>query len=611
MQKQFVILFSIVLPSLIYSREIVGKIDSVGFHKNGNLAYVHEQYSSRISEYTYHENGHLKTIKNLWTDEPSYSFQTYSESGKLLFDTSYSNNYYATCTHYYSNGAKKSYYSKKLHQQSNDSPILTQYFAWDENGELNYFREVDTSGRVAADEKYPLRKYRSLKFHRSFFPSGNLKEQGFFKPSSIDSLSPVNKYGVWFTFFSNGKIQTAGLFIENIPWGLHYEYDSTGKLLSLKYFVKGILLHNEPGISILPINAIFGTDTVRSYQWNHFGNEGLYENGTSYDYAYNHSYYFHGANLANTPNPFPKGREKEKSMGFGFPPGDVWCTWSLYSIQLNEEENIIRISEGISENSYAFYPTGVLQEWNRGTLKTKYTYNSNGSISKIETSGQQRTWFMGNTYPVIFQIDTTRFYDREGRIATMSVYGTRGQILKTLKRNPDSSWVETLNPNYQHFYIMMKEQWVEILDHDATFTGEWKFVCENGNKVMEGFYDGGKNGLWKDYNRNTGKLQTIQYYEDNKPAAKGIYEQYDGNAKLTEKGQYDVDGKKTGIWKRFDNGKKLSRIRYFQGYEYGFVRCKKCCPNKKGKARNQLTFFWKGNDIWKLRKCRRRMGWYD
>ncbi|MBI3510023.1 MAG: hypothetical protein HY064_05125 [Bacteroidetes bacterium] len=613
-----IFILSILFPLLLFSQTDKGGIDSVSFYSNarqhdsvgrGNLRYVHERYEVRESEYTYHENGRLHTVKSIVPNE-SYNFTEYSEDGKMLFDTVWTPDYYVHSAHYYPDGSKKSYYSKKMRQQSNDTPILTQYFSWDQNGELNHFTEVDTSGRTATDENYPLRKYKNLTFYRAFYSSGYLKEQGFLAPSMSDSPGEKNKYGAWFTFFSNGQLQTAGLFIANIPWGMHYEYEENGKLLSVKYYVKGVLVQSEPGISITTVNFTSGKDTIHSFTWNHFGYEGLYEMGQDYKNPYAHSYYFHAADLANVPDPSPVARLHEGKMIFGFPPGDVWCTWSLYSITIDEQKNISAVSEGISENSYGYYDNGQLRSWVKGTTNTRYDYNENGSISKIETTGHLRTWFIYNVYPVNFPVDTTRTYDRNGRISTMTIYGTRGQIFKTMNRNADSTWTSVVDSSYQHFYILIKGHWVEILDHDATFTGEWKFICENGNYVMEGHYDGGKNGEWKDYYRN-GKLHTDQYYDDNKEHAEGIFKSYDENGTLIQKGYYDGDRKQNGVWKAYTNGKKISRVRYVHDREAGFYSCKKCCANKDGRPRNQLSLFINGKEILHLHNCHRKHWDYD
>jgi antitoxin component YwqK of YwqJK toxin-antitoxin module len=608
MQLKHIFLFFFIFPFSLFSREDHGKIDSIAFYGNGEPSYIKETYWSRKGIYIYHENGRLASVEYNY-DNKTYNYQSYSEAGNLLFDTSFSPGYRALASHYYLSGAKKSYVIQKFKVSPNDPPVLFQYFSWDENGELNYYKELDTSGKLVADEHYPWRKYRGVKFYRSFYPNGYLKEQGFYKPSMNDSVEPMNKYGACFSFFSNGQMKSAGLFVDNVPWGMHYEYDAIGQLVSEKYYEKGIESESEPGNTILPVSVTNKYDTITGYSRGQNVYEGLYQTGKRYRNEYDHQYFFRGAHLATVPDPSPAARMNERRLlDFGFPPADVWCSWNLYSLRVNEKGNIITITEGMNGNKYTFSDSGELIEFFQANAKRTCNYGRGGLISKIETTGQLRTGFCGRGSQITFPVDTTKAYDKNGRVCYMTIYGTRGQVIKTMARKADSTWESRPNQLYQHFYIQMGGQWVEILDHDASFTGEWKFVCDNGNKVSEGYYDGGKEGEWRDYDEITGVLRLVQQYHNNQQHAKGKYKHYDEHGKLSEKGRYNKNYNMTGVWKSYSSRWLPERTRYIDGYRYEFERCKECCPNKKGRRRNQLRLIWKDKSVWQLRKCQRFRG---
>lgn len=148
----------------------------------------------------------------------------------------------------------------------------------------------------------------------------------------------------------------------------------------------------------------------------------------------------------------------------------------------------------------------------------------------------------------------------------------------------------TDNSCYTVFYNQSKNKVSEGKVVNKQFQGEWKYYHENSNIVMTSeFYINGKlNGIRKVFYKSGTIAEEANYKDGLKD---GLYKKYAENGVILEesnykKGQYEgiaifrdaqnrivakglfKEGKKTGIWELFENGKIIKKNMNLQGKKF-------------------------------------------
>ena len=122
---------------------------------------------------------------------------------------------------------------------TNQLTVLCDELTLDKN--LNFHEEVLFNGICNiydTDILIEKRFYKDGKKVRAkeyYFPSGNLRHDGYFKN---DSLS-----GRYYQYHLNGKVRLKGKFNMGYPNGRWKTYDSSGQLLSIQIFRDGDLIN--------------------------------------------------------------------------------------------------------------------------------------------------------------------------------------------------------------------------------------------------------------------------------------------------------------------------------------------------------------------------------
>lgn len=331
--------FSIVLLLLCISALEAQDIDPNGFNRfyypNGNVSAEGNMRDGKPDGYwkNYYEDGTLKSEGNRLYFELDSIWKFYNPDGQLISEINYrqdkKNGYTITRDFYYTEDSSKVYYqySKELFVNGSREGLS---FYYDTSGyqKFSYLykfdkrsgegREFDKDGtiitlfsyyngylvetiRINRKDENGIKQGRWL----DFYPNGNKKTEynyfngklhGIYREYDINGkiLSEkryVNgevyvpreedeiklKAEIKKSYFPDGKLQYEGAFIDNIPVGIHKEYNQDGKLITAKEYTGDGELLGE---------GLFDEKGQRTGFWklydqyfNYYFGEGNYVNG--------------------------------------------------------------------------------------------------------------------------------------------------------------------------------------------------------------------------------------------------------------------------------------------------------------------------------------------
>lgn len=588
---------------LLLTTEIGAKnvYDSLAWFANGNLAYARVKRPQITTAYVFFENGHIAEITRS-NSGGMLSRSVYYPSGKLKFDTVRSENYYNWSNSYYPDGSRKRFIQKQFASSYKSSHTKFEIIDWSENGEVSHVFIKDDRNNVVCDESYPFRQFHNLQWHKVFYEHGAIKESGFY---TVDPFSgKKKKCGAWMTFYPGGQLESIGLFMNDVPWGLHYTFDSASVQTSLKNYELGVETTMAAGeLSEIKTNWDGGSATI--WQWRNFTNEGIVKQSGGPIY-----FYYRGCNIAEVSSIRNLLPNDQYVRSFGFPYMAFWSTWNKCTVTFTGEV-VTRLAEEIDgswSNTFQYSNDGKLTETYFSSRTERITWYRNGLKSKQEKpiyySYEPEKYFVATNR----KRDTVYYWDESGNITKAEIHGLYGQLQKTLIIRPGKSDSSIINPLYCRVYVEITEdRQIEIIDDELLLPGYARVINEKNVVVTEGMRALSKSGLWTTRDPVTGITLVIENFSDGQGKGPGIYKEFypNGNPKL--KGHYNKDQEKTGVWKSYnENGRVMHRERYRNGDIKGLEYCHNCCRSKKGRYRMKFTLHIGERSI-SLPRCYMRM----
>ena len=229
--------------------------------------------------------------------------------------------------------------------------------------------------------------------------------------------------------------------------------------------------------------------------------------------------------------------------------------------------------------SIAFFLMGCAKEkveakYPDGKAKVIRTYNSLSVVTPENLRRQQTFFFNGNK-------ESDGYY-RDGRLhGQYEDYWHNGQKKsqgKYKKGKKDGEWVF----HYNEFTVSSKGLFKNDLKE-----GEWNAYWQNGDLKSQGAFAAGKEiGTWKEWNAKGELLSVNSCFESisqgkfiSYHASKTVKEEYqcragvptgsylkkDPDGVTVEKGVFDVQGRKDGLWETFHGSDKPATVKRYAG----------------------------------------------
>jgi antitoxin component YwqK of YwqJK toxin-antitoxin module len=593
------LLFVFLLLPIMASAEI--KYDSLSWYSKEKLEFARWADKGTVCEYHFYPNGHVQDIARWYSGRLLTRYEFYS-NGERKFDTVCSENYYNWSWTYYPNGARKRFVQEQFPSSYSSSHTRFEIIEWDEAGEVSRLYQKDEQNNVVVDQAYPFRKYHKLKLHQVFDLQGQLIEHGFYTENPVDGNRM--KQGCSATFYPNGKLKTIGLFMDDLPCGIHYVYSANGVLLAAKNYVAGKetefaadnLASNESGIQ---------NPNYPSWYWKKLTSEGLVLQPMPRDSILN--YYYRGMVVVSV-SALSKSKPNQLNLEFGFLAIPYWSSYTQYRVEYNKSK-IAREYEMMNGSwvSNRIYNENGIAVWayNCSSRQTT-TRNANGLLLTRESpyrSDEIRTasgfWVYGGMN------DSSITFDAKGGIATTVVYGLYGQKYCThIYSNGKIISSDLANEYARLFVTVVRGKTIEVLDDDVLLPGYYERRNAKNKILCKGRTETLRDGLWIEFDPKTGRKSLVQYYDNGTPKAKGRYEEYYSNGNPKTKGAYDDHQQQVGVWKTYDSkGRMNTRCKYKNGSIKGIEFCRTCCFNRHGRYLSQMTIHLEKKQF-RLRKCR-------
>ncbi len=416
-------------------------------------------------------------------------------------------------------GERKEYYSNgAVHFISNYSNDLRNgnYMAYYMNGRL---KEISQYEQGVIQGPY-----------KSYYDNGVLSSEGQFTKD--------NASGEWKSYHENGKLKTKYTMVNGKMEGTYTEYHDNGQLLTTLNYKKGkvdgeALYYDKDGK--LYSRLVFDNDALISAK-------AFDKSGKQIDAS--------------------ELRDKKIDMIFYNPDGSK-KSHHVY----NEKGN------DIGTATY-FYPSGRISEtdeYNNGVQSgPSVTYHRNGNKkSEIAMSEGAKNGYYASYYANgkiesegWYQDDQAQGewlnYDELGNLSSRSYYlnndldGYREEYLpggrKSVEQRYRHGWLEEM--------IQYDSTGKELIrDSFPRGTGKFVLLYPNGKKMTEANYvNGDFDGAYTTYYFD-GSIESIQFYKKGLKDSSYISFNYGGTKSI--EGQYRL-GKRTGTWKYYFEGNKLS-----------------------------------------------------
>lgn len=532
MKKVFIIIFACIISSFCIAQD---KCDSISFYSNGKISYLKTKKPSGYSIYKWYSNGHIQSRITKENYE-FYRTENYKD-GSLKFDTA-SNHNMSFCEYFYKDGTLQ---RRILEYKEGSSSFKTEppyaHYEFDSVGNVSLIVKKDITGKIVVNESYPFEKYRNIKKCVVYYPNGNIMHYGTY---NLSKTGDTLKTGGWFDYYKNGQIANAGLYINNIPWGLHLIYDSLGIIVKRQYFINGSLTNEFDSKFTKNQSFIIGRyndrDGIDSAM-------GRYDNNKRNYYNY---YYYKGLQICEVPES-KRIKDSSSLISFVFPLFEFFSGYDYFTSNYYKPINFYQETEMIC-----------------GQVANNWEYNGKTKIAAHNVANNKS---IHNTAFSRIRLKWREYIDSTGHLFVTLPCGSR----------------------------------IELIDRQVAINGYWEFIASNGIKIFEGNYNNGQNGKWIEYypqNGNRYIVQNIDYHQH----AKGIYKEYYRNGKLKVRGKFNDNNNKTGIWKEFtDRGQKVGRARFINDKKYGIVISENSIK-KNGRSSKIRVLYWNGNKLFKSKK---------
>ena len=608
-EKQFKplrFLFAFTVSLLLLNTTFAANItyDSLSWYSKHKIEFARWTHSGIQVEYHFYDNGHVQDITRTSSGRLLTRYEFYP-NGERKFDTICMENYYNWSWTYYPNGARKRFVQQQFPSSYSSSHTRFEIIEWDEAGEVSLLLQKDEQDHIVANETYPFRKYQKLQLEQKFNFQGQLIAHNFYTVDPQDGSHLLQ--GCSATFYDSGKLKSIGLFMDNKAYGIHYEYYENGTLLSVKNFVAGKEVGFAPN-DLAPAESSTNGLQFPSWRWKNFTSEGLVAQPGQTEPILN--YFYRGMNIVCV-NWLSKSKQNDLNLEFGFIATPYWSSYTQYRVEFKNSK-IIREHEmmnGSWTTNRIFNEQGI-PVWSYNCSSRQITVRSpKGSVISRESqyrSDEVRT-------PSGFLVsggmnDSSITYDASGRIAATVVYGLYGQKYCSNIYSEGKIVSSEVNPSYARLFVTVAPgHTIEVLDDDVLLPGYYEKRDMKNNLVACGRIESLRDGLWIEYSLQSGRKKLVQYYNDGMPKGKGIYREYYDNGNPSIRGTYGDNQEQIGVWKTYDiHGRLASRTHYKKGKVTGFEYCSKCCLNKHGRYRGQITLHWKNRQI-RFKKCRPRV----
>ena len=601
------LLFFIFLLSNSFSSAFSQTVyDTIILYPGNTPSFIRTKSEKNIREYSWYENRHLKSYREIHKSyqggkDTVVKICTFYEDGKMELDSTKMNSI-VTSNYFNKEGTLLRYTWKNTGKIS--VPVTEKIITWDKNGEMSYMKVTGENGKIIVDEKYPLDQLKDLEFYRTYYPDGSLKDQGFYRNGN-DGFTKI-KFGAWFHFFPNNQLQTAGYYFNDQPYGLHFTYDSTGKIIDSVYYTNG-----KPDPDYQKNLESYKTDYYDQYETGHRTKSSLVEGVIFHRSEYmgqqtaGYYFYYKGEVITQVPYAAKDSLKNVKQVNFTFAFPEIYRGSMSYYLSLDGNYLKRSTSYSIDHHSYACYTF----DEKGNTLLIR---DASGREIRLRENGKLYCKYHGVLNPefttrgVVYTSglrDTAIYYSQAGIDSVKFVYGYWGMATDTL-RSENGKWVDRKNTKLQNLVIeIMPGVWFESIDYYIELPGYWKKENANGIVYAEGNFGDFEYGQWIERSTKTGEIISIQQLDKNGAMGKGLYERYDENGKLLERGYYGDNQKREGVWKAYDEkGRLRSKSVYKNGVAVGTWICKSCCKKKNGKRRLQITKYRNGKEVWRLRK---------
>lgn len=471
--------------------------DSISFYKNGKISYLKTKDHSAYSIYKWYNNGHIQSRIS------SKNYQYYRtenyEDGSVKFDTA-SNNAMNFCEHFYGNGILQ---KRIIEYKSNSSYFKTDptysLYQFDSLGEVSLIIKKDMAGKVVVNEKYPFEKFKKIKNLAVYYPDKNLRQYGYY---SINKTGDTLKSGSWFSFYPNGQIADAGLYINNIPWGLHLHYDSLGSIVNREYFING------------SVTEAFDSKFVKdqSFIVNQYNDrDGIGSSINSYGKPVSY-YYYKGLQICEVPDS-KKQEDSTSSKKLVFPLFEYYSGCDYFM------SNYYKPLDFRGETEMIYGQVANKWEYN-GKAKTNSHYVANNRLTGISAIKQLKLQWReyndstGHLFVTLPCGNRIELIDREVKINGYWEFVTSDGIKIFEGKYNDGQegvWIEYYSQNGN-------PRIVQNVDYDAHAKGVYKEYHRNGKKKISGKYNRNrkKKGVWKEFTeagQKVGRARFINDYE--------------------------------------------------------------------------------------------------
>jgi antitoxin component YwqK of YwqJK toxin-antitoxin module len=532
--------------------------------------YTHDGKQDGIWEY-YWDNGQLKGRGSFKNGKKEGIWERYHKNGSLRTKELYDNDLRdGTWESYWDNGQL---HSKGSYKDGKEDGIWEEYY---ENGQL-WSKDLYKDGKYV--KKLPLTESEQSKKGKLFIPRRLSGENSRFiqwnKEQPIVDGVQINQYthdgkktGIWEFYYDNGQLEERGSFKDGKKEGYWEEYWDNGQLHSKGLFKNGKLEGYW--------ESYYGNGQLRSKDqfkngkqdgiWETYHengklrSKGLYKNGKQ-DGIW--EWYWSDGQLSfkdlykdgKYVKKLPLTESEQSKKGKLFIPRRLSGENSRF-IQWNKEQPIV---DGVQINQYTHdgKPIGYWDNW----VDDNDILVGKGLFVKGKKEGYWEEYLDGElvgkgSYKNGKESGTWEFYE-DGEVYRKELFQS-GKLVGRWYPSKD-----TLDESEQSkkgkLFIPRR-----LSGENSRFI-QWnkEQPIVDGVQINQYTHDGKKTGIWEDY--YDGKLNYRGSFKDGEKD--GIWETYYGNGKLSYKGSYKND-KKDGTWEFYYYNGNLEYRRLYNNGKY-------------------------------------------
>lgn len=373
------------------------------------------------------------------------------------------------------------------------------------------------------------------------------------------------KEGYSETYYKNGQLKTKVFFEKGFATGQTFEYDTTGKIITVLLYKKGFLVSRE-------IINRFDKNNLKTGIWKTFYPNGNVEEEIYYRAGMKNGFY-KKYNDKGTLISIEKYVNNVKEVNVAelkeyeirkdyYQDGKVRIVGSYYNgipdgvrreyddkgniVKGYVFENGIKTGEGITDNNG--YKQGSWTEYHDdGSVKAKGKYINGNRV------GEWKFYFSGG------QLDQQGTYNNKGKsTGEWKKWNESGILVK------DENFDNGLHEGDYQEYNDSGKTIVKGIYEEGVEQGKWLYEIGDISQTIE-FQDGVMMGMWIQRDITTGQLVYEGKYIDDQPVGKHVW--YFANGKKRLEGFYAA-GERQGEWKYYsEDGQLFLSVTYNNGME--------------------------------------------